>query len=125
MSVADETVPVDEAAPADAEKGALVVDEETVVDGEPVSGPGATYMTPMHPNGVKDTSSTFKGPLGMEFNPCVSLGSIVLIAAFAVWCIVHTACDANDFSGTCSIADLNKEECLGLAQVCPASPQQQ
>jgi hypothetical protein len=81
----------------------------------PASGPGATYVTPMHPNGVKDTSMDFEGPGGMKFNPCVTGLSIVIIWAFCIWCMVHTPCGTMDFAGTCSIADFSKEECMGLA----------
>ena len=79
------------------------------------SGPGATYVTPMHPNGVKDTSMDFEGPLGMKFNPCVTVSSIVAIWAFCLWCMLHQPCDVNDFAGTCSLLDLSKEECVGLS----------
>lgn len=79
-------------------------------------GPGATYTTPMHPEGVLDRSASVEGPCGTKCNPVVTAASILVIATFAVWCMLHVPCDENDFSGTCSMADLNKEECLGLAQ---------
>lgn len=96
-------------ADADAESG--MSKEEAAV-----AGPGATYKTPMHPDGVQDRSASVEGPCGTKFNPVVSGASIVIIAVFSIWCMLHVKCDADDFAGTCSMADLTKAECLGLAQ---------
>eukprot|EP01048_Picozoa_sp_COSAG05_P019484 COSAG05_NODE_3063_length_2366_cov_73.625152_1_plen_750_part_10 len=95
---------------------AEVVQEIKTGAGEeaPTKGPGATYYTPMHKNGVKDTSANLKLGPKLAFNPVVTAGSIIMIMAFMFWCMLHTACNEQDFAGTCSFkADDNsdKEDC--------------
>ena len=75
------------------------------------------YKTPLHLNGVTDTSSSVAIPaLGLKFNPRVSIISFLLIAGFVVWCMFHQVCDMTD-AGTCSYGDYNQADCAAFGSV--------
>ena len=74
------------------------------------------YKTPLHPNGITDTSSSVDGPLGLKFNPRVSIISFLLIAGFVVWCMVHQVCDMTD-QGSCSYGGYNEADCAAFGSI--------